>query len=38
VVVLTGRGKFYTAGQELVEPDISEAGKATVAKRREVTK
>jgi peroxisomal 3,2-trans-enoyl-CoA isomerase len=38
VVVLTGRGKFYTAGKELVESDTSEAGKDTIAKRRQVTK
>lgn len=38
VVVLTGRGKYYTSGQELQEPDNSPEGKEFVKKRRAVTK
>ncbi|KAI8645347.1 ClpP/crotonase-like domain-containing protein [Parasitella parasitica] len=38
VVVLTGRGKYYTSGQELQEPDNSPEGKEFVKKRRSVTK
>ncbi|KAG2191614.1 hypothetical protein INT46_002951 [Mucor plumbeus] len=38
VVVLTGRGKYYTSGQELQEPDMSPEGKEFVKKRRSVTK
>lgn len=38
VVVLTGRGKYYTSGQELQEPDFSAAGIEAQKKRRQVTK
>ncbi|KAI9480927.1 MAG: ClpP/crotonase-like domain-containing protein [Benjaminiella poitrasii] len=38
VVVLTGRGKYYTSGKELQEPDHSAAGKENVEKARLVTK
>ncbi|KAI7892326.1 ClpP/crotonase-like domain-containing protein [Mucor mucedo] len=38
VVVLTGRGKYYTSGQELVAPDTSPEGVENSKKRRNVTK
>lgn len=38
IVVLTGRGKYYTSGQELMEPDLSPAGVEFNKKRRLVTK
>ncbi|RCH86379.1 Enoyl-CoA delta isomerase 2, mitochondrial [Rhizopus stolonifer] len=38
VVVLTGRGKYYTSGQELQEPDFSPAGIESQKQRRHVTK
>ncbi|KAI8075872.1 ClpP/crotonase-like domain-containing protein [Gilbertella persicaria] len=38
VVVMTGRGKYYTSGQELQEPDNSPKGEEFNKKRRLVTK
>ncbi|KAI8352909.1 ClpP/crotonase-like domain-containing protein [Blakeslea trispora] len=38
VVVMTGRGPYYTSGQELQEPDYSPAGQELNRKRRMVTK
>jgi peroxisomal 3,2-trans-enoyl-CoA isomerase len=38
VAVLTGRGKYYTSGQELQEPDLSPEGAENNKKRRLVTK
>ncbi|KAI9349373.1 ClpP/crotonase-like domain-containing protein [Pilaira anomala] len=37
VVVLTGRGKYYTSGQELETPDLSPEGIEFTKKRRQVT-
>lgn len=38
VVVLTGRGKFYTSGQELSLPDVSEGDiEEEMARRRQTT-
>lgn len=36
--VITGRGKYYTSGQELMEPDLSPEGLEFTKKRRLVTK
>ncbi|OBZ88301.1 Enoyl-CoA delta isomerase 2, mitochondrial [Choanephora cucurbitarum] len=38
VVVMTGRGPYYTSGQELQEPDYSPAGQEFNRNRRLVTK
>jgi peroxisomal 3,2-trans-enoyl-CoA isomerase len=38
VVVLTGRGKYYTAGVELSKPDNSPEATEKLAKKRQVTK
>ncbi|KAI8145272.1 ClpP/crotonase-like domain-containing protein [Fennellomyces sp. T-0311] len=38
VVVLTGRGKYYSSGQQLQKPDFSSAGVAKNSERRNVVK
>ncbi|KAI8877564.1 ClpP/crotonase [Backusella circina FSU 941] len=38
VTVITGRGKYYTSGKELMEPDLSPEGLETTKKRRLVSK
>lgn len=38
VVILTGREKYYTSGQELQVPDLSPAGIESAKQRRHVTK
>ncbi|KAI9495206.1 ClpP/crotonase-like domain-containing protein [Zychaea mexicana] len=38
VVVFIGRGRFYSAGQELAKPDFSPQGVAKNSERREVVK
>ncbi|GAA5815604.1 hypothetical protein MFLAVUS_009116 [Mucor flavus] len=38
VTVLTGRGKYYTSGQELQAPDLSPEGIALLKKRRACVK